>query len=74
MAELDLDEFLGVDGPVPVSASANRLGQNNTGGVHSLENAFEIDSPGDLSYQHRRQAFGPQFLVHTEKIYFHHFF
>ena len=48
VAELDLDEFLGVEGAVPVAAGPHRLGQHHPPRVHSLEQTLAIHPPSDL--------------------------
>ena len=48
VTELDLYQFLGVEGTVPVPASSHRLGQHYPCRVHSLEQTLAIHTPSDL--------------------------
>lgn len=51
-----LNELLGVERAVEVSASTHGLGQHHTGRVHRLPAIGEVHSARDLLDQHRRQT------------------
>ena len=63
-----LDEFLGIERAVVVSALGDGAGKHHTRSVDRLPSSLEIDSSSDFLDQHRREAFRAQLLVHTEKV------
>mmetsp|Transcript_29490 Transcript_29490/g.93227 ORF Transcript_29490/g.93227 Transcript_29490/m.93227 type:complete len:413 (-) Transcript_29490:30-1268(-) len=70
--EADFDELLGVERPVPVAAARDRPRQHHPGRVGRLEDAFLVDTAGDLSNEHRSEPLRAQLLVHAEEIHLDH--
>lgn len=70
--ELDIHQFLGVEGPVPVAADRDGLGQQHPSSVDSLENAHQVHASGDLLDQHGGHSLGPQLLVYAQEIDLYH--
>lgn len=58
---------------MPVSTAGHRFGQDDTGGVDSLEDPGAVHSSGDLSDEDWGHSLGSQFLVHTQEINLNHF-
>jgi hypothetical protein len=53
-------------------AAGNRLGQDDAGSVHGLEDAHPIHAPRDLADQHRGYTLRTQLLVHTQEVNLNH--
>merc|ERR1719430_246353 len=68
VTELHVNEFLGVDRAMPVSAGADRFGEDHACSVDSLEYSLDVHSTCDLSDQDRSQSFRPQLLVYAEEV------
>lgn len=68
VAELDLDELLGVERPMPVPALGHGPWEHHSGGVHGLERVLAVDPPGDLSDEHWCQAMAPKLLMHAQEV------
>lgn len=54
-------------------AGAYRFGQHDSGCVHSLEDALQIDPSSDLSDQNWSDPFGAKLLVDTKEVDLNHF-
>ena len=72
VAELDLDQLLGVEGSVPVAAGAHGLRQDDPGRVDGLEKAPAVDAPRDLLDEDGSEALGAQLLVHAQEVDLRH--
>lgn len=53
-------------------AGANRLWQYHSGSVNGLENALQVDPPGNLSDQNWSHPLGAQLLVDAQEVNLHH--
>ena len=68
VAELDLDELLGVKRPMPVPALGHRPREHHPSGVDGLERVLAIDPSGDLSDENRCQPVAPELLMHAQEV------
>mmetsp|Transcript_8497 Transcript_8497/g.21934 ORF Transcript_8497/g.21934 Transcript_8497/m.21934 type:complete len:319 (+) Transcript_8497:685-1641(+) len=69
--ETALDELLRIEAAMPVRAPADRLGDDNTCCVRSLEDALHVAAAGHLTDEHRGQALGAQLLMHAQEVHLH---
>mmetsp|Transcript_62819 Transcript_62819/g.132646 ORF Transcript_62819/g.132646 Transcript_62819/m.132646 type:complete len:304 (-) Transcript_62819:653-1564(-) len=72
VGETDIDELLGVQGAVPVSAFGDRSGQHHASGVYCLPDVLPVHSAGNLLNKHRSQSLASQLLVDTEEVDLNH--
>ena len=68
VTELDFNQLLWIDGPVPIATGSHRLGEHHSSCVDCLENAIDVNTSCDLSDQHWCQPLSPQLLVDTEEV------